>query len=472
MKLVQQCKGFAVLTCAVLLSMASIAFTAHMAAIQLIDNKIVGNYYRNNEAFVNAESGINLVLSKIDDPAIGPAILTSFASADSPPYRYSSQEHHYSVQITRINRNTLQISSLGRSMDDTAQRTISLQIYHETRFNLPNSPLATNGKVDLDAMATVNNGCEGLSAADCRSPGNIADYHLVSNPNIEMENVNDLCNGALPGDDALNSSEAVSGVDNSGMNVIADNVFYETLSADNSVKIGDYTEQGELISWPNNIPEGASFYGETVVADLQPDSLFESTFGVTKEDGISALKASQDVAKIDMDDTSLNSSCSERLQAVQQFTPEVDTIYITGHCDIDPDYAAFSATPENQRFTIGTVEEPKLVFIESGTFISKPETGVSVIGMLYFLPGTRVDNSGAVIEDSSVDMGGIRINGALLSGYSCSHDGDGTTDNEDTRQYFSARYDKTVLSKLYENIGHQPPIDTGYSIVQGSWRDF
>ncbi|WP_372881600.1 hypothetical protein [Psychromonas sp.] len=460
---VQQYRGFAVLSCAVLLSMASIAFTVHMASIQLIDNQIVGNYYRNNEAFANAESGINLVLSKIDDPAIGPGILASITSSSGPTYTYRSEDNHYNVQISRINRNTLQISSVGRSIDDTAQRTISLQIYHETRYNLPNSPLAANGKVNLDGMATVNNGCEGLSAADCRSPGNIADYQLVSNPKNEIGKTSGLCNG---------SPQAADGKNNSGINVIADNVFYEPLSADNSVEIGDYDAQGELITWSNTIPAGASFYGETVAADLQPDSLFESTFGVSKEAGVAALNSSTDVAKIDMTDADFTTSCSERLEAIQQFTPEVDTIYIKGYCDIEQNYAAFSAKPENKRFTIGTVDHPKLVFIEGGTFVSKPNTGVSVIGMLYFVPATTVDATGTVIEDASVDMSGVRVNGALLSEYSCSHDGYDKTDNKGRKQHFSARYDKTVLSKLYEHIGQQPPVDTGYSIVQGSWRDF
>ncbi|MFT7053855.1 MAG: hypothetical protein ACJAU1_001412, partial [Psychromonas sp.] len=133
MNSINQNKGFAVLTSVVLLSIASIAFTAQMGSIQLIDNKIVGNYYRNNEAFVNAESGVNFLLSKIDDPIIGPVVFASM------PFTYSSTDNHYIVQLTRLNSNTLEITSSGRSMDDSAQRRISLQIHPKMGFNIPSS---------------------------------------------------------------------------------------------------------------------------------------------------------------------------------------------------------------------------------------------------------------------------------------------------------------------------------------------
>ncbi|WP_415231196.1 pilus assembly PilX N-terminal domain-containing protein [Psychromonas sp.] len=455
----KQHKGFAVLTTAVLLSIASIVFTARMASIQLIDNKIVGNYYRNNEAFVNAESGINFILSKIDDPSIGPSVLKNI---DIP---YSSADHHYSVQLTRINDNTLEITSLGRSMDDSAQRSISQQIYHEMRFNLPGASVSSNGKLNLDSTATVNNGCEGVSVANCRSPGNFADYQLVSNPKNEIGKATDLCSGSV------DAQEDVPAVDNTGINVIAENAFYEPITVDNSLEIGSVDAEGDVIGWSNNIPDGSSFFGEQVAADLQPGSLFESTFGVNKEVGIAALKSAYEVALIDMT-SSLTTSCSSRLKALEQFNPEIDTVYITGNCDIDQSDTVQSATSENKRFTIGTVDNPKMVFIEGGTFITKPNTGASVIGMLYFLPGTSIDINGAEVEDLSVDMGGIRVNGATLSEYACSHDGYDKTDNNGTKQHFSSRYDKTVLNKLYENVGQQPPLDTGYSFVQGSWRDF
>ena len=238
---VKRYRGFAVLTSTVLLSVASIVFTAQMASIQLIDNKIVGNYYRNNEAFVNADSGINLLLSKMDDPTTATVLLASLPAKLGSSVTYHSTANHYNVQITRLNRNTLEISSSGRSMDDSAERHISLQIYHEMRFNLPNSALSTDGKVNLDDSATVNNGCEGVSAVACKSPGNIADYQLISHPSNETTRPADICNGSSEPVKAKgnNKNDASPGVDNTGVNVIADNVFYEPLSDNNALQVGD-----------------------------------------------------------------------------------------------------------------------------------------------------------------------------------------------------------------------------------------
>ena len=57
----KQQQGFAVLTTVIILSIAGIAYTTHMACLQLIDNKVLANYYRSSEAFANAESGVNLI---------------------------------------------------------------------------------------------------------------------------------------------------------------------------------------------------------------------------------------------------------------------------------------------------------------------------------------------------------------------------------------------------------------------------
>ena len=456
-------KGFAVLTSAVLLSMAGIAFTTNMASTQLIDNQVVGNYYRNNEAFVNAESGINLILSKIDESS---AILASL------PLTYHPVGSNYTIQIQRINKNTVEISSLGTSKDGSAQREIHLQVYHETAYNVPLAPAESNGKLNLDSTATINDGCEGVSAASCKSPGNFSKHQLVSNPANETQ-----------------ETKCTGGSIMLGKNQIDQSALYTDIADNNFLVIGEtisfVDEDGftvtETVSWPNELPDGSSFYGVDVAENLTPTTLFESTFGVTREVGVNALTTSSEVVKIDMNDGD-TTSCSTHLAALAD---EISTIYIKGDCDIDQNDASKSVTSENKRFTIGTVDNPKLVFIEGGTFITQPQTGASVLGMLYFLPGLTdkldadgnpvpdPDNEGAYlqVEMQSVDMGGIRVNGAMLSEYNCSHDGYDKTDTKGTKQHFSARYDKTVLNKLYENTGN-PAIDSGYSFVEGSWRDF
>lgn len=451
MGFIKQELGFAVLTSVLLLSIAGIAFTANMAATQLIDNQVMGNYYRNNEAFVYAESGIHMILSKIDESS---AILANL------PLTYQPAGSHYTVRIERLNKNTVQISSLGYSIDGTAQRKIQLQVHYETAYNIPPAPIASNGKFNLDATATINDGCEGVNRADCRSPGNIARYPLVSQPSNETQKTQ--CTGSTL-----------------GQNQIASTVLVASGSANNFLLIGEQKsvidEAGNSVSettrWPYAQPAGSTFYGIAAAESLSPATLFESTFGVSREVAINMLQGSAEVATIDMN---INGAmgCSKQLTDIGD---ETATIYIKGDCNINQHDAAQSLSSENKYFTIGSVEHPKLVFIEGGTFITAPNTGASVIGMLYFLPGkhSALDKDGDtyLIEDSSIDMGGIRVNGALLSEYSCSFDGDDKTDNSGTKQHFSVRYDKTVLNKLYEDTG-SVAIDSGYSIVAGSWRDF
>lgn len=459
---IKQAKGFVVLTSVVLLSIVGIAFTSNMASTQLIDNQVVGNYYRNNEAFVNAESGINLILSKIDESS---AILASL------PLPYEPADSHFKVLITRLNKNTVEISSLGTSLDNSAQREISLQVYHETAYNIPLAPVGSNGKLNMDSTATINEGCEGVSAANCKSPGNIADYQLVSNPANESQET-DLCTGSALGQNQIDQSALYSDSADNNFLTIGEEISFVD-------EFGDTVT--ETVGWPNDVPAGSNFYGVEVEDNLSPTTLFESTFGVSREAGVNALQASSDVAKIDMND-GVNISCSKRLQALSD---EITTIYIKGDCDIDQNDASHSVTSENKRFTIGSVDNPKQVFIEGGTFITKPNTGASVLGMLYFLPGLtdKLDADGNPIPDpenegkylqvemQSIDMGGIRVNGAMLTDYNCSHDGYDKTDKNGTKQHFSARYDKTVLNKLYENTGSLA-VDSGYSFVAGSWRDF
>ena len=463
---IKQNKGFAVLTSAVLLSIAGIVFTTNMASTQLIDNQVVGNYYRNNEAFVNAESGINLILSKIDESS---AILGSIPNdGDTLPYQPAGS--YFKVQITRLDKNTVEISSLGSSKDGTAQRQIQLQVYHETAYNIPLAPVGSNGKLNLDSTATINEGCEGVSAGKCRSPGNLAKHQLVSNPANEKQLTD--CTGSTLGENQIDQSALYTDSADNNFLIIGEEISY--LDEDGFTVT-------EIVSWPNEVPIDSNFYGVEVADDLSPTTLFESTFGVTREVGVNALQASPKVAKINMND-GVNLSCSKRLAALAE---EITTIYIKGDCDIDQLDAAHSVTSENARFTIGTVDNPKHVFIEGGTFVTQPNTGASVIGMLYFIPGLTdkldadgnpipdPDNEGETlqVEMQSVDMGGIRVNGAMLSEYNCSHDGYDKTDTKGTKQHFSARYDKTVLNKLYENTGN-PAVDSGYSFVEGSWRDF
>lgn len=450
-------QGFAILISAIVLSVAGIVYTANMATSQLIDNQVLSNYYRNNEAFVNAESGINLILSKLDTTTIAADMLNSL------PYTYPevmTSTTPYQVIVADIGSNKIQITSTGQSQDATSSREISLQVYYSTAFNIPISPLASNGKLNIDDTGTINDGCEGLAKADCRSPGNIADKLVVSQPGSEQE-ATDLCTGSTLGADSIDDSAIYGSTEDengdSRFQKIVDNNWAEATSAAGSV-----------------------FDQVTPITDMSnPESLFESTFGVTLEDGKDELASSGDVARIDMTDSNAV-SCSDQLNDIED---DISVIYIKGDCNIDQNDASHSNTSENKRFTVGTPEHPKMVFMEGGTFVTQPNTGASVIGMLYFIPASHdvVNESGEVvydaegvkqtIDDQSVDMGGIRVNGALLSEYNCSADGYDKTDNNGTKQHFSTRYDKTVLNNLYGQLG-MTPSGSSYQLVAGSWRDF
>lgn len=452
-------QGFAVLIPAILLSVAGIVFTTNMASLQLTDNQVIGNYYRNNEAFANAESGINYVLSQMDDTDFAEALIQSLPDDASVPRTIADATHHYVVNVYKIDDSKIAISSSGTSMDGTAKREISLQIDFYLNYPIPAAALSTNGKLNLDDTALVNNGCEGLGADECLGKGNIADKLLVSNPNIEDEDSDELCAGGAVGE-----------------NVIADGV----LKGEGEQKLIAQTtdEEGNVsYDWGDiSIPEGSEVGGISTDPEMEANSLFEATFGIEKnQENLDRLW--DNAAKIDMTN---GGDCSDMLQDVSD---EDEIVYIKGDCDISQYYAEQSKTSQNKVFTIGSVKHPKLVFIEGGTFITAPNTGTAIVGMMYFLPGKHddIDENGnyvldddgnrVQVEDSSVDMGGINVNGALLSEYKCSHDGYDQTDNTGTKQHFSARFDKLVLGDLYSQMG-MGTTGSGYRLTVGTWRDF
>ena len=454
-------KGFAVLTSALLLSIAGIAFTANMASTQLIDNQIIANYYRNNEAFVNAESGVNFVLSKLTDADLAIELLSSLS--EDPEYS-GTDHHYYEVKVNKINGNTIQIISYGRSMDNSAQRTIQLEANYLVDYNPPRAPVSSNGKLNIDFTANINDGCEGLTAADCLSDGNISDYMIISNPDGDVEpDYEDEEDVMCFAEDPLEA------------NNIDTRAYYGDYSPDRIVDNED--DWGDVLA-----PEGSVFFGMDSDHDLEPDSLFEATFGIEQnEDNMAALENYAFLVDMTIDGAV---SCSEQLKNVGD---EDKVIYIKGDCNIDQYDASQSNSSENKRFTIGTVDNPKMVFIEGGTFVNQPNTGASVVGLLYFLPGTSTqvvlgedglpvldENDVPVteeVEDLSVDMGGMRVNGALLTDYKCSHDGYDKTDTRGTKQHFSARYDISILNDLYNEAGGAP-MASDYSIKPGTWRDF
>jgi hypothetical protein len=443
-------QGFAVLTSAITLSAASIIFTANMASSQLVDNQIIGNYYRNKEAFANAESGINFVIGKLDDSAIAQAILTNL------PTSYKNTAQHYSVNIQKIHATKMSINSIGTSQDKSAQREINLEIDFYINYPIPKAAVSTNGKINLGESALVNDGCEGQSIETCKGSGNIAEHMLISNPSLEVDEVDEV-------DDA---DELCSG-GHKGKNIIASGVLQgDSEPLDTVTK--ELENETQTYDWGKvSIASGSEIGGVSSNENMQAGSLFEATFGIEMSQ-INLDELSNNAVSIDM---SHGGNCSSMLQNVGD---ENEIIFIKGDCNISQYYAQKSETTQNKFFTIGSSEHPKLVFIEGGTFISPPNIGTTVIGMLYFLPSLHdeIDEQGNIqAKDDSVDMGRVNVNGALLSEYKCSYNSDDKIHNSQTLPHFSARFDKLILNKLYSSIGIRA-MGSGYRFSAGTWRDF
>ena len=314
-------KGFAVLTTVVILSAAGILYTLNMAHSQLIDNRILGNIFRNNEALVHAESGVNLILNKLSDTTTAEQILNGL------PFTYPEQltdTNYYQVIVKRGDDNDDQqliITSTGYSQDKTATKIVSLKVERFEVFDIPVSALSSNGQLNINSKGNINTGCEGLSKEDCRSPGNIAEQAVISRAPSE-NNDDEFCTN--------DSTDSLL-----------------------TYQIQNITDQqwGDATSFA-----GTVFDNVDTINDMNnASSLFESTFGIDLNDAKQALSDSEQVANIDMTDSSAL-SCSEQLNEIDA---SISIVYIKGDCNIDINDPAFNNYPNTERFTIGTIEHQK-----------------------------------------------------------------------------------------------------------------
>lgn len=475
----KQQHGFAILTTVVVLSIAGISYTTHMAYLQLIDNKVLANYYRNSEAFANAESGVNLILSKLTTVDIAVEMI------DSLPYIYNTESTSatpYQVTVSELTPNKLHVSSIGHSTDGSALRTISLEVYYYIDFDTPIAPLLSNGKLKINASDSINDGCGGLSPSECKAPGNIAQKVIISQPatNQSLVNVSNPIGESNTQVSTLCSAIILNPDNSSNNNNINLNAIHGQLTDEeggNRVKEIINNQWGAAASITSPIFDGLTAIDNTANAG----SLFESTFGTTWENMKEKLAYSESVAHIDM--TNLNSAtCSEELNNVNA---DINIIYIKGNCIIDPldtsSSKASNITFNNNYFTIGSTDNPKMVFLEGGTFIAPANTISSVVGMLYLIPATHdvVDINGNAVyikgirqleQDQDINLAGIQVNGSLLSEYSCTASTIENSNNN-SNQNFSTRYDKHVLNSLYKQLGMEPS-ESHYQLVAGTWRDF
>lgn len=458
----KQQQGFAILITSIILSIAGIVYTANIAYLQLIDNKVLSNYYRNNEAFLNAESGVNLILNKLTLVAVASDMLNNL------PFTYPAiinSSSPYQVTVTQLAENKLNISSVGYALDGTALRKISLAVDYQVDFTTPTAALLSNGKLNVNGTDYINDGCEGLTTAQCRSPGSIAEQIIISQPDVSISSVIDStieAESAWCVDNSLTESNSGNQID----------LFAIHGDLINSEGIARFTEVNESQWEVTNVASGDLFEHVPPLDDTtSASSLFESTFGMTWPNVKQQFITSDKVAHIDM--TTFNPvSCSEQLQSIAQ---DISVVHIKGDCNISSHHAV------NHQFTVGSTDNPKMVFMEGGTFSSAANINTSVIGMLYMMPSTQplldvnghsvyIDGVKQIKQDLSVDLAGIRVSGSLLSGYHCSGSKQNNINEADNKS-FSIRYDKNALNALYEKLG-MTPSSIDYQLVAGSWRDF
>lgn len=444
--------GYVVLLTTVILSFAGILYTSNMVSLQVIDNKVLANQYRSSEAFVNSESGVNLILNKLSSADMTMDMLNSL------PFSYPENRSSlpYIVKVDRIGNNKLSISSIGRSLDNSAFREISLQVYYNLSFNVPDAPLLSNGKLLIDAANSINDGCEGLSVDDCSSPGSVSNHLIISNPRVidaESDEIED--NPDLAQCLSSPSSEQSN-------NVIANQAIQgQLLDSEGHSRIKQVVNN----NWGKaEVSAGEVFNHMSPIANFnQPESLFEYTFATKWSEAQKTLINTPLVADIDMTLTA-GAGCAQQLKNIEQ---NINVIYIKGDCEISASDLSAVGT-----FTIGSTTYPKMLLIDGGKFITSENAKVSVNGILYLLPKVNdiVDEHGELVyvdgvkqtyREKVIDLAKINVNGSLLSEYDCSI----------SRGGLSVRYDKDNLNRLYQHMG-MAPASSRYQLVAGSWRDF
>lgn len=433
-------KGFAVLITVMMLSVIGLLYALNMAHSQLIDNRILGNVFRNNEALANAESGVHLILNKLSH------IKTAEQIVQNLPFTYSDQqaeEEHYQVAVNGLGNTQLQITSTGYSQDKTAIKVVSLQVQRIDVFDIPVTAVSSNGQLKINPKGVIDTGCEGLDKESCHSSDNVADQAVISQTPSE-KNGSSFCRNDLQSPSLTYTVKHIVG-----------------------------QQWGKATSFVGTLFEQIRKIDDTDKAA----SLFQSTFGIHLNDAKDTLTFSNKVANIDM--TTFNSlDCSEQLRSLDD---DINIIYIKGDCNIDVKDSAYNDSPDTKHFAIGSIKKPKMVFFEGGTFIKQPDIHVSINGMLYFIPATHdllsengdfiyIDDVKQTVTDQIIDMSGIRVNGALLSEYNCSHN-ENDKNKTATMQHFSIFYDKTILNTLYGKLG-MIALTSYYQLVIGSWRDF
>ena len=418
--------GFAVLTIVLLLSLASLIYTLNMAQVQLLDNQLLANDYRNKEALLHAESGVSLMLNQLNHANAASQLLNQL------PFVYPdvlSSNVPFQVQLSQQVDQPLQITSTGYSQDLHAMKQIVLTLQAVTRYGIPESGVTSNAALTLNDKAKIQRDCESQGCTDAELAAPLIDARLFNSP---------LC------------------LDSASLNLPSEQI--------------NLQQQLNPHSWGTATSFAGTFLDNagTLIDMNTAQSLFEKTFGTYRSDALYTLSMADGVITINTEDTALkgdmNTLCR---QALQQTDDNHQVLYIQGDCDL---------TSNTTPYILGSSEYPKIIFIEGGRFIS--QAGVRINGLLYYLPGKqpvlnaegeKVYLNGVLqtMEEQTVNLTGVQVNGALLSEYACSYN----TQEAEQAPFLWVNYNQDVLNTLYQQLTVLP-LSVQYKQAQGSWRDF
>ncbi|KPU82735.1 hypothetical protein JI57_03475 [Psychromonas sp. PRT-SC03] len=127
-------QGFAIFTMIILLTMACLTFSLKIASIVRWENQRLANQYRNLEAFTHAGSGLNFILSQLDNASGAlriAAYLDNLCHLSSrqkcPPY-FESRDLNFSIRLSLQAKGISELRSTGSSQDGQAHKKIYINV--------------------------------------------------------------------------------------------------------------------------------------------------------------------------------------------------------------------------------------------------------------------------------------------------------------------------------------------------------
>ncbi|WP_094751489.1 hypothetical protein [Psychromonas sp. CD1] len=146
-------KGFAIFTLVTLLTMACLTFSLKMVSIVRWENQRLGDNFRSLEAFINAESGMNLLLSQLVSVSGTQRITTyldkscHFANIKNCLPYIENNEPPFTLILSWRHDKTIEFISMGASKDGQAHKKIHINVKFSNDISDCSSGFENRGKV-------------------------------------------------------------------------------------------------------------------------------------------------------------------------------------------------------------------------------------------------------------------------------------------------------------------------------------